>query len=600
LIDLLPPSQEYNERVCAREALVARRTAVHIRLGYVRLLLTISAVVIGWVSLIRHSIPIWWLLAPLVVFIGVAAYHTKVLRAITCAERAVAYYRNGIARMEDKWAGRGETGERFLEPHHIYAADLDIFGKGSLFELLSTGRTRIGEETLARWLLAPSPLEAIQDRHAAIGELRRLLDFREDLAVAGEEARVGVHPAELMKWAESPPQLRSAWLRIIAPMLTLLAGASVVIWIAWDTYLPLLIVVTIEAVIFYFVRNRLDEILHKTEHAFEDLGLLSALLIRAEAEPFQAPVLKSLHEKISPESDSTSNAASKAVRRLQSITDRIRSRENLFLRIMDVPLMYSVQVAFAAEAWRARHGEKVRQWLAALGEMEALVSLATYSYEHPADPFPEFVSGPACFESERLGHPLVPNAACVRNAVKVGQRPRVLLVSGSNMSGKSTLLRSVGINTVLAMAGAPVRAHSMRLTPLHVGASIKINDSLQEGSSHFYAEITRLRQIVDLAAEKLPVMFLLDEVLQGTNSNDRRVGTEGIVAGFLNRGAIGLLSTHDLALTAIAGNLAGDVENVHFQDELKDGRMSFDYILRSGIVTKSNGLELMRSIGLEV
>lgn len=168
------------------------------------------------------------------------------------------------------------------------------------------------------------------------------------------------------------------------------------------------------------------------------------------------------------------------------------------------------------------------------------------------------------------------------------------------MSGKSTLLRAVGINTVMAMAGAPVRACHMRLTPMHAGASIRINDSLQEGSSRFYAEITRLRQIVDLAAGELPVMFLLDEVLQGTNSNDRRVGTEGIVAGFLNRGAIGLLSTHDLALTAIAGNAAGDVENVHFQDELKDGRMSFDYILRPGIVTKSNGLELMRSIGLEV
>jgi DNA mismatch repair ATPase MutS len=600
LIDLLPPSQEYNERIRAREAIVAHHTTVHIRLGNVRLLLAISAVVIGWASLIKHSIPIWWLLAPLVVFIGVAAYHTKVLRALACAQRAVAYYRNGLARIEDKWAGRSETGERFLDPHHIYAADLDLFGKSSLFELLSTGRTRIGEETLAAWLLAPSALEVIRDRHAAISELRRLLDLREDLAVAGEDARVGVKPAELIKWAESSPQLQSAWLRVIAPALALLAGASVLVWIAWDTYLPLLIVVTVEAGIVYFVRRRLDEILHKAEHVFENLGLLSALLARVESERFQAPLLQSLRKKFFSESNDAANSASHAVRRLQGITERIRSRENKFFQIMDVPLMYSVQVALAAETWRGKHGNSVRGWLAAIGEMEALVSLATYSYEHPADPFPEFVSGAARFESEQLAHPLIPQRACVRNDVKVGHPSRVLLVSGSNMSGKSTLLRSVGINTVLAMAGAPVRAHHMRLTALHVGASIKINDSLQEGSSRFYAEITRLRQIVDLTVGELPVMFLLDEVLQGTNSSDRRVGTEGIVSGFLKRGAIGLLSTHDLALTEICGPQADDIKNMHFQDEIKDGQMKFDYVLREGIVTKSNGLELMRSIGLEV
>lgn len=596
----MPPSQEYNERRHAREALVAHWNTIHIKLGNIRLLLAIAAAVLGWLSLLKHLISFWWLLAPLMIFIAVAAYHTKVLRALACAERAVVYYKKGIARIEDKWAGRGETGERFLDPHHIYASDLDLFGKGSLFELLSTGRTRIGEETLAQWLLAPSQSEVIHARHAAIAELRRLLDFREELAVAGEDARVGVRPEELTKWAESPRQLQSAWLRVVAPMLALLAGASVMVWIAWGTYLPLLIVVTVEATIFYFVRTRLKEILHKTEHAFEDLGLLSALLARVEAEQFQVPILQSLQEKFSSESSPESSSAAKAVRRLQRITDRIRARENKFLEFIDVPLMYSVQVALAAEAWRGKYGNSVRQWLAAIGEMEALVSLATYSYEHPADPFPEFVSGTARFESERLGHPLIPQAACVRNDAKVGQRSRILLVSGSNMSGKSTLLRAVGINTVLAMAGAPVRAHRLRLTPMHVGASIRINDSLQEGSSRFYAEITRLRQIFDLTAGELPVMFLLDEVLQGTNSNDRRVGTEGIVAGFLNRGAIGLLSTHDLALTGIAGNGPGDVENVHFQDEFKDGRMSFDYILRQGIVTKSNGLELMRSIGLDV
>jgi DNA mismatch repair ATPase MutS len=270
------------------------------------------------------------------------------------------------------------------------------------------------------------------------------------------------------------------------------------------------------------------------------------------------------------------------------------------VRIIDAPLMYSVQVAYAAERWRKAHGAVVRNWVTVIGEIEALLSLAAYSFEHPTDPFPEFVESAASFDGEQLGHPLLPAEGCVRNSASIGAGTRVLLVSGSNMSGKSTLLRAIGINVVLAMAGAPVRAARLRLTPLRVGASIRVNDSLQEGSSRFYAEITRLRQILDLAASDPSLLFLLDELLQGTNSNDRRVGGEGIVRAFVDRGAIGLVSTHDLALTNIGGTLEGRVRNVHFQDELAQGRMTFDYTLREGVVTKSNGLELMRSIGLDV
>jgi DNA mismatch repair ATPase MutS len=186
------------------------------------------------------------------------------------------------------------------------------------------------------------------------------------------------------------------------------------------------------------------------------------------------------------------------------------------------------------------------------------------------------------------------------NDVAISGDTRLLLVSGSNMSGKSTLLRAVGINTVLAMAGAPVRAARFRLTPLQVGASIRINDSLQEGSSRFYAEITRLRHIFDLAGGDPPLLFLLDELLQGTNSKDRRIGAEGIVRALLSRGAIGLISTHDLALTEITGAADSHIRNVHFQDELENGRITFDYKLREGVVAKSNGLELMRSVGLDV
>jgi DNA mismatch repair ATPase MutS len=254
----------------------------------------------------------------------------------------------------------------------------------------------------------------------------------------------------------------------------------------------------------------------------------------------------------------------------------------------------------AAESWRSRYSVSVPSWLLATGRFEALSSLAMYAWEHPDDISPVFEDGPARFEAQALGHPLMPAASCIRNDVTISDKTRALLVSGSNMSGKSTLLRAVGVNTVLAMAGAPVRAQALSLTALQVGASIRVNDSLHEGSSRFYAEITRLRALYDLSARDTPLLFLLDEVLQGTNSHDRRIGAEGVLRAFIDRGAIGLVSTHDLALTQITDLPAGALRNVHFQDELKNGRIHFDFKLRDGVVTKSNGIELMRSIGLKV
>jgi DNA mismatch repair ATPase MutS len=233
--------------------------------------------------------------------------------------------------------------------------------------------------------------------------------------------------------------------------------------------------------------------------------------------------------------------------------------------------------------------------------MEALASIATYAYEHPQDPFPEFApdASEACFEGQALGHPLLSADKCVRNDVSLGGRSQVLLVSGSNMSGKSTYLRVVGINGVLAMMGAPVRAARLRLSHVAIGASMRVSDSLQKGISHFYAEIKRLRQVVDLSVSR-PALFLLDEVLQGTNSHDRRAGTEGVLRTLIHSGAIGLVTTHDLALTSLEEIFPERVSNAHFQERFEDDKLSFEYRLRPGVVTTSNGLELMKSIGLDV
>jgi hypothetical protein len=589
--------EEYNQRLKDRESRVARREQVHIRLGYVRLSLALIAAVIGWESFWRHALSPWWIAAPLILFVFVAAIHSRILRSRELAQRGVSFYQQGLARIEDRWAGTGQTGERFNAPHHVYAGDLDLFGHGGLFELLSTAHTRMGEETLADWLLSPSAVDQIGERHAAITELQDQLDLREDLAILGEDASVGVFPEALLGWAEAPNQMKPEWIRCLAAILSVAAVGGAAVWWILGTATPLITIVLIEALLAYRLREPLEELLHGSEQAFGDLNLLSGVLARVEQHTFRAPRLQSLQTELS----SHQIKGSYAIARLRTIVNLIDSRDNLIVRILNIPFMYSVQVAFSAERWRQAHGNAVRSWLKVIGEIEALLCLATYSHEHPDDPFPEFVQGAACFDATDLGHPLVPAAKCVRNNVRLSDGNRVFLVSGSNMSGKSTLLRTVGINTVLAMAGAPVRAKCLRLTPLHVGASIRVSDSLQEGSSRFYAEITQLRAIFDLAADGGPsLLFLLDELLQGTNSNDRRIGAEGIVHALLKRGAIGLVSTHDLALAEIGGSLNGQLHNVHFQEDFQNGRMHFDYELREGVVTKSNGLALMRSIGLDV
>ena len=592
----VPPAEEYRERLRDRQARAAHAQRIHVRVGNLRLLVAVVAALVAWLAFARHRLSPWWLAPPLTAFTALAVYHSRVLSALERALRACSFYERGLARIEDRWAGSGQTGERFSNPHHEYAADLDLFGRAGLFELLCTSRTRMGEETLASWLLSPSALDQIRLRHTAVGELRDQLDLREDLATPGKDSGAGVYPDALLRWAEAPNQLRPRWLQWVAVGLSASALAGAVIWTYWDFAAPLLAILILEASLAYWLRKPLEEILHSSEHAFRDLNLLSGLLARIERHRFATPYLEALQRKLS-SSEVTSSAA---IARLATITNLGESRHNLMVRILDIPLLYSVHLAFVAERWRLAHGQAIRSWLEVIGEIEALLCLATYSYEHPRDPFPELSEGPARFEASALGHPLIPESTCVPNHVSLNQETRVLVVSGSNMSGKSTLLRAVGINAVLAMAGGPIRGQALRMTPLHVGASIRINDSLQDGSSRFYAEITRLRKLLDIAAAQPALLFLLDELLQGTNSRDRLIGAQGIIRAFVSRRAIGLVSTHDLALTEMRESLDHHLENVHFQEEFENGRMRFDYKLRPGVVTNSNGLALMRSIGLDV
>ncbi len=590
------PRAEYARRAEARRAVVGRLERRHIAIGNTRLGVFAAAAIMAWLAFGRDLFSGWLLVIPAAVFIALAIVHERVLRARALALRSIAFYEAGIARLEHHWAGKGVGGERFEHAAHAYAEDLDLFGKGSLFELLCTTRLQSGEEALAGWLLAPADPAEVRARQQAIDELRHRLDLREDLALLGEERRSGIHPATLAAWSERPVLLRSRRARIGAFALSVLGVASVVFYASTGFLAPAILLAVLDVLMFMRYRRQVAKVTDAVGEPACGLALLAGVLDRFERETFRSAKLVGLRKNL--ETDGL--PASQRIARLRRLTELLDSREHLIMRIIGPVLLWTTQLAFAIEAWREKSGGSVRKWLLAAGEIEALCALAAYAYEHPSDPFPELVEGGACFDAEAISHPLLPAARAVPNNVRLGDGACAWVVSGSNMSGKSTLLRTVGVNAVLAMAGAPVRAGRLRLSPLAVGASIRTLDSLQGGTSRFYAEIKRLHQIVELTKGNLPVVFLLDELLQGTNSHDRRIGAEAVVRSLVDRGAIGLLTTHDLALAHIADALALRAANVHFEDYLVDGRITFDYLLRPGIVRKSNALELMRSVGLEV
>jgi hypothetical protein len=590
------PGNDYGARLAQRRADHAQWTRRDTWLAYTRLAVFgtfVLAVGLAW----QTRISSWWLLAPVGVFPVLLQLHDRVIRRRQDAARAMAFYERGLARIEDRWAGTGEWGERFRDDRHLYANDLDLFGRGSLFELLSIARTGAGEETLAAWLKTPAAPDEIAERQQAVTELTPALDLREALGRAGADVREGVHPEVLLAWAEGAALLRPPWLRWIAMSFTVAVVIGIVWLVSTGDRRPLVAVIAAQTIFTWPQFRNLERALHGAEGVTRDLDVLAHLLERLEREPFSAPRLVRLREQL----QSRGVAASHAIRSLHRLVAIHEWQHNLMFLMLSLPFMMGTHLAWAIESWRTRNGRHIREWLAAAGEFEALASFSAYRFEHPEDPFPSIVTGgPARLAGESLGHPLLPAARMVRNDVRLDETTRLLVVSGSNMSGKSTLLRTAGINAVLALAGAPVRARSLALSPLTIGATLRIQDSLQEGRSRFYAEITRIRELADAAAGPRPLLFLLDELFHGTNSHDRLVGASGVLRSLLDRGAIGLITTHDLALTAIADALAPHADNVHFEDWFEGGEMRFDYQMKAGKVTRSNALALMRAVGLEV
>jgi hypothetical protein len=589
------PEAEYSRRLQERRTVadeMERRARI---IGNIRLVVGLSGVVLGFFVFGPVTVAPWWLLLPVIAFAVLIVWHSNVFRSLERAKRAVAFYEKGLARVQDCWAGTGEQGNRFREPTHVYAEDLDLFGSGSLYELLCTARTRVGEDTLARWLLSPASPSQVLERQQAITELRSDIDLREEFALVGEDFRSDIHIEDLTTWAERAPAKFVPGIRWAATLVTAATLGSFGVYMAGMTSrAPFLACLLIDLGFWLAMRSKIAVVTEAVDSPARDLALVAEMLALMERRQFQA----TMNAKLWAALQTGGLAASARIGQFERLVDRLEWQHNPFFAPIATILQWSTHVGVAIEKWRSECGGQISAWLQAAAEFETLCALGAYSFEHPDDTFPELVTDEIRFEAEQLRHPLMGASRCVPNEVSFGELVPLLIVSGSNMSGKSTLLRTIGLNTVLAWAGAPVRARRLRISPLQLGASIRIVDSLQDGKSRFYAEITRLRQILDLTARDRAVLFLIDEILSGTNSHDRRIGAEAIVRGLVERGAVGLITTHDLALVHIADELGHRARNLHFADTLDQGTLNFDYRLHDGVVQRSNALELMRSVGL--
>jgi MutS domain V len=512
--------------------------------------------------------------------------------------RLYGFYGRAVQRLNDNWARNGPDGSEFCESGHAYARDLNIFGEGSLFELLCTVRTAIGQRRLAEYLLQAPAIEETMLRQEAIRELRGRVDLRERVAVLGEFEFLESKRETFDEWLQAPILSPNGPLRVLTLITSTTLAAIVLIGFAtslapWGS-LALWIgpILALHAMIGLMFRDRINRALRLLHPVSVEVEVLRQGLRLLEAQEFRSVKLRNLAEQV--------RDSSRYARKLERLLNGLNERNKPWFYGPCLLLLFRTQVCMAIDAWRARNGPALRVWLDAWAEFEALNALATYAYENPENAFPEFMREGAKFEAEDLGNPLLSRLSCVPNDIHVNEGLRFYILSGSNMSGKSTLLRAIGLNAVLAFAGAPVRARSLRLAQLSVWASMSVVDSLLDGKSKFLAEVDRLRQTLEAAEGAKPVLFLVDEIFSGTNSRDRRIAAEAVVRTLVSRGAIGMLSTHDIALTEIAA--AGELRgmNVHMGSKGAGDPMDFDYRLKQGVTSETNALAIARMAGVPV
>jgi DNA mismatch repair ATPase MutS len=513
-------------------------------------------------------------------------------------EKRCEYFERGMRRLTGMWQGHGRTGEEFARENHLYQSDLSVIGNGSLFELLCTTRSEFGAERLAAYLLEPVSLAESRRRQEAVQELRECAWLREEMDLLGDFRSENCGYSAFEAWLNLPP---IASPEVVRHLLLLSSACTFVIGLgvfshalAWSMGLPfMLVLISMQAVAagtyLRRVRPRLAQ-LRRLTHAFTTLQQGLALM---EKQEFRSPKLREIVTRVQ------SQRASAHLKVLERLIRLVEQREKEMFHYLSYLLAGGTQLVLAVDHWRGEHQQHFQGWVDAWAEFEALQAMAGYAFEQQDTVFPELVDGEPVFEAVRLGHPLLDSQHCVCNDILLNAQSRFYLITGSNMAGKSTMLRTVGLNVVIALAGGPVRAFHARLSRMMVCASLAVTDSLLEGKSKFLAEVARLSESIMLSRSGEPVLFLIDEILSGTNSKDRIDAAETAVKILIGGGALGAISTHDLALSRILDDATVAGVLVHMESDNPDDPLDFDYLLKPGVSRKSNALAIVRMMGID-
>jgi len=498
------------------------------------------------------------------------------------------------------------AGEQFVDPMHPYTVDLDIFGAHSFYQYTNRTSTSIGEQKLAAYLSEDATAKVLnQDsifmqilqRQKAIAELSEKLDWRQHFQAYGMVADDDLqHVNALKKWLNKKPLVYEAkWLHPllwIAPPFIIAGFAYIFAYFPWYF---LIIPLAFPLLVLRKYLEHINEVSRETNKVDKILAFYSRLIEHAEGENFEAPKLKELKAVFY----NSAITASSRIRRLSYRISQLNVRDNAFSIILNLFGLWDLHWTLALEKWKVQHKEELPKWFDALAELEALSSLATASYNNPDWIFPT-IQEDLHFEGLDLGHPLIHRDQRIPNSLEMPTNGHIKLVTGSNMAGKSTLLRTLGLNIVLAMIGSPVCAKEMKLPLLKVYTSMRTQDALHENTSSFYAELKRLKFIIDAVENGDNIFFLLDEILKGTNSRDRHSGSRALIEQLIAHKGSGIVATHDLELGVMEANAQGSIENLCMEVEVKDGKLDFDYKIKKGVSQSFNATHLMREMGINV
>jgi hypothetical protein len=543
--------------------------------------------------------------AALLAFVALITWHDRVFGEYDTERRHARVNRDALSRVTGEWQHL-DDGAGLVPDDHPFAADLDIVGRGSLFQRVCTARTPRGRAALAAMLSEPADLPLLKRRQEAARALAPELELRqriEALALGVAEPPKGrdkgTDPSSFIAWAEGASVLEAHRSVVLASrVLPVFTGALMVasgfgIVPAWSW----LGVAVVQVLLLATVGGAVGKVFAAVSRTQGALSCYGPLFAELENLHLDVSLIRDLRERM----QSPHLRPSTSMRRFQRIVSWFELRHNgLIHPFVNAVTMWDVHCVTALERWQSTSGREVRAWLDALGELEALASFGALAYDEPDFCWPEVAEGAAHFEATALGHPLLDAERRVANDVAIAEAGHGLLVTGSNMSGKSTLLRAMGLSAVMAMAGAPVCASELRLAWCRLRTSLRIRDSLESGVSHFYAEVAKLKAALDATAGDVPVLFLLDEILHGTNSLERQIGARWVLSRLLERGAIGVVTTHDAELCRLEPPLSERIEQKHFREHVEGGAMVFDYRLRPGPVQGGNALRVMRMLGMDV